>query len=138
MEKHSLGDAAMSIGPAGFYSIIAATAPQTSALGAAQTQTQSADFDRTAQEVAEQAREHDSETKAENAEGVGQTDGEEHGTNQRDADGRRLWEKNPAQSADEEKTEEQPSEDSDDEASDPPHASRDATGQSGSQLDLMG
>ena len=128
----------MSIGPAGFYSIISATSPQTSALAAPQAQTQSADVDRTAQEVAEQAREYDAETKAENAAGVGQTDGEEHESNQRDADGRRLWEKNPALSADENNAEqpEESEEDSDGAISHPPHASRDATGESGNQLDL--
>lgn len=130
----------MSIGPAGFYSIIAATSPQTSALGAPAAQAQSADVERTAQEVAEQKRETDADTKAENAAGVGQTDGEEHESNQRDADGRRLWEKPLKRSAADQDADENDTDPSDesDETAPPPHASRDATGQSGSQLDLTG
>ncbi len=128
----------MSIGPAGFFSIIAATSPQASAMAVPLSQPQSADADRTAQEVSEQEREHDADTKAENAAGIGQTDGEEHGANQRDADGRRLWEKNTAPSdAASDAAADEPAEDAEG-ASHPTHASRDATGQSGNQLDLMG
>ena len=125
----------MSIGPAGFYSIIAATSPQASASGVPLAQSQGSDADRTAQEVAEQKRAAEARLKAESAEGVGQTDGEEHESNERDADGRRLWEK-PVRASDDPEAEEPESPDTI--AAPPPHASRDATGQSGSQLDLMG
>ena len=74
----------MSVGPMGFYSTIAATPPPP---------TQIADADRTAVESAGQERQVSNETKTENAQGIGETDGEEHETEERDADGRRLWEK---------------------------------------------
>jgi len=124
----------MSIGPAGFYSIIAATSPQASASAVPLAQPQASDVDRTAQEVAEQKRQTELRLKAENAEGVGQTDGEEHESSQRDADGRRLWEKPlaPGDASDEEEA----TTESGDAIPHPPHASRDATGQSGNQLDL--
>jgi hypothetical protein len=132
----------MSIGPTGFYSVIAPTSPQASALAAPLAQTQGSDVDRTAQEVAEQSRETDADTKAETAAGVGATDGEEHGSNERDADGRRLWEK-PLRTSENASEEKQPADDSDDDASDDDasemeHPSKDASGERGGQLDLMG
>jgi hypothetical protein len=121
------GGIAMSVGPMGFYSSIAATPPPP---------TQTADADRTAQESAGQERQVANETKSESAEGVGQTDGEEHETEDRDADGRRLWEK-PLKKKEKAK---QAAADSDPAAADPAaaHPSKDATGQSGNQLDLTG
>ncbi|HEX3998834.1 MAG TPA: hypothetical protein VHX65_09815 [Pirellulales bacterium] len=128
----------MSIGPAGFYSIIAATSPQTSALAAPLAQSQASDIDRTAQEVAQQARETDVRTKAENAAGVGQADAEEHESNERDADGRRLWEKPPGSGDNADAEESMDPAAADASASHPSHVNRDASGESGNQLDLMG
>ena len=116
----------MSVGPMGFYSSIAATPL---------AQTQGSDVDRTATEVSGQARQKSNAAKAESAEGIGQPDGEEHASSDRDADGRRLWEKPLGGEAPQE---------SDAEATDAseqaptPHASKDASGESGNQLDLTG
>jgi hypothetical protein len=127
----------MSIGPMGFFSVIAATSPQTSALAAPLAQTQGSDVDLAAHDMAEQARETDTDTKAENAAGVGQTDGEEHSSNDRDADGRRLWER-PPETADDAIGDEESGEASEGSASEMKHPSKDASGESGNQLDLMG
>ena len=126
----------MSIGPLGFFSVLAATSPQTSALAAPLAQSQGSDVDRTAQDVAEQARETDADTKAETAAGVGQTDGEEHTANDRDADGRRLWEKPLGLSEDGTTDDQESGGVADGDTSN--HASKDTTGESGNQLDLMG
>ncbi len=115
----------MSIGAMGFMGGIAATPL---------AQTQGSEADRAAEETSSQSQQAANEAKSENAAGIGQTDGDEHGANERDADGHRLLEKplrkkratRPASS-------EQPAEP----AVEEPQLSRDATGQSGSQLDLM-
>jgi len=128
----------MSIGPAGFYSIIAATSPQASALAVPLAQTQGSDADLAARDVAEQSRQTDTDTKAETAAGVGQTDGEEHASNERDADGRRLWEKPLGKTEDAEPDQELAAEVSEEDDIGTKHASKDASGDSGGQLDLMG
>ena len=115
----------MSIGPMGFIGGIAA---------APLAQTQGSEADRAAEESSTQSRQASNEAKSENAAGIGQTDGEEHGANERDADGHRLLEKplgkkRPARPASNEKADEPIAAEL--------HPSRDATGQSGSQLDLM-
>lgn len=89
-------------------------------------QTRSADADRAAQEVARQARTAASGQRAENAAGVGETEQDE-ATSERDADGRRLWERQDGRPPQEESPPPQE-----------PVASRDPTGQSGTQLDLSG
>ena len=62
---------------------------------------------------------------------IGETDGQEHGAAERDADGRRLWEKPLGKKG--------PPAAADDSAAMPPvPVSKDATGQSGIQLDLTG
>ena len=112
----------MSVGPMGFYgSIAAAPVPQSKA----------SDADRTAQETARQTGQSANDTKAENAAGIGETDGQEHGPAERDADGRRIWEKSAGK-----KRPSSPAV----EPSPPPVAvqSKDATGASGTQLDLTG
>src|SRR5215470_10182212 len=105
----------MSIGSLGFAGIGAAT-PLAQAKGP--------DTERAAQETTSQQLQQQSDFKAEQAAGVGQTDGDEHEAEDRDADGRRPWElptkKKPASAA------ETPSED---QAAIPP--SKDATGQCG-------
>src|SRR6266567_177313 len=107
----------MSVGPMGFFGSIAATPL---------SQSKGSDVDRAAQESAGQSGQASNAAKAENAAGIGATDGEEHGAAERDADGRRIWEKptgkkKPAATL----------------PATPPH-SKDATGASGSQLDLTG
>lgn len=108
-----------SVGPLGGVNVSAAGAPL--------AQTKGSDVERAGQDAAAQHRNVVYEQKAEAAAGVGETDGEDHQTDERDADGRRLWEfardkqKNPAEDA----------------ANRTPQ-SRDATGASGNLLDLTG
>ncbi len=108
----------MSIGPMGILSSVSAAPSQASGAEAAKHRG----------EAAVQARHSQSAQKTEDAAGVGKTDGEEHTANERDADGRRIWEIGPAKPR-AEGTSAEP---------EPPHVSRDATGQSGNQLDLTG
>jgi hypothetical protein len=108
----------MSIGSLGFAGI---------APGAVISQPAS-DTDRAQHDVGAQQLQLHSETKAEQAAGIGQTDGEEHETAERDADGRRPWElppknKNVAEAA-------LTTEDS--------FHSKDASGDRGNELDLTG
>jgi hypothetical protein len=79
--------------------------------------------EKTTQEVATRQRKVESVERAEKAEGIGETDGSEHQSEERDADGRRPWERmgKPAQK-DQEKKE---------------HV-KDPSGQSGNLLDLSG
>lgn len=70
------------------------------------------------------------DAKADDAAGIGRTDGENHETNERDADGRRLWEAPPEAKTD--------GENADDPANQSAPGAVDPTGTSGSQLDLSG
>ncbi len=88
----------------------------------------SSESDRAGQEVAAQQRRTASEKKAESAAGIGETDGEDHQAEDRDADGRRLWEKTPQGSG-------QPHGDG---AEETPPRVKDVSGQSGNLLDLSG
>jgi hypothetical protein len=110
----------MSIGPLGLVSSAAATPA---------AQARSSDVERAARDATIQQRQAQSEAKAEAAAGIGQTDGEEHQTAERDADGRRLWEETPGQHP------QTPSA-----ASDPAEQrqSKDTTGDAGNHLDLTG
>lgn len=110
----------MSVGPLGGVF--------TSVAGSPLAQTAGADTDRTRQATANQQRQIQAHEKAEAAAGIGKPDGEEHETSERDADGRRMWEfGRPVQSA------------AEGEALPPaPPLSKDATGESGNQLDLSG
>jgi len=100
-----------------------------SAAGSQLPQAKGVDSDRAAQDVAAQARKVDGASKAQSAEGVGQTDEQEQASD-RDADGRRLWEK--TETDDTTPAESQPSSER------TPTQSKDATGQSGNRLDLTG
>ncbi len=86
--------------------------------------------DRAREATAAHEQRVESDAKAEDAAGIGRTDGENHDTNERDADGRRLYEA-PSEAASREH----------DPAATPtgdaPHAV-DPTGAAGSQLDLTG
>lgn len=109
----------MSIGP---LNPIAA-----SIAGAPSGHTAGADSARALHQAANQQVLAQNNVRAENAAGIGATDGEDNETSDRDADGRRLWEaplaKRPA--------------DATEPAAEPPH-SRDPTGESGQTLDLSG
>ncbi len=109
----------MSIGP---MSSIAA-----SIAGSPLAQTHGPNTARASHDVNVQQLQAQNELKAETAEGVGATDGENNETSDRDADGRRLWEIAP-------KARRKTSE----EDSPPPPLSKDATGEAGQMLDLSG
>jgi hypothetical protein len=87
-----------------------------------------AEVERTNVEVGAQQRQVFNAQKAESAAGIGETDGQDHETSERDADGRRLWEASPGgkKSAPADKSESLVPQ------------SRDVTGQSGNLLDLSG
>ncbi len=63
-----------------------------SAAGTSLAQTRGSDVDRAQQESKSRQLQAQTEQSADEAAGVGQTDGENHETADRDADGRRLWE----------------------------------------------
>jgi hypothetical protein len=110
----------MSVGSLGIFGSIAATP-------AAQ---RGADAERVQQDTVRQQGESKSDLQAEKAAGIGETDGDEHDTNERDADGRRPWEtaaRDKKANADE-KIESTPQ----------VRQSKDATGDTGGQLDLTG
>lgn len=99
-----------------------------SAAGAPLSQTKGSETERSAREGASQDNRVETEKKADEASGIGHTE-EDQATDDRDADGRRLWEAPP------ETEDEQP----DSEASAPPTKQvKDPKGESGNQLDLTG
>ncbi|HID77828.1 MAG TPA: hypothetical protein EYP56_17750 [Planctomycetaceae bacterium] len=110
----------MSVGPMGGLPASAAGSPL--------AQTRSSDVERTQQEHLSTERRIQSDQKAQNASGIGETDGEDHQATERDADGRRLWEESPRR---ERGPEAEPQEEV-------PPQSRDASGQRGNLLDLSG
>ncbi len=111
----------MSVGPLSFVASGAATPL---------AQSKGSDVDRAEQETSAQERQFQHELKAEQAAGIGETDGEEHETEDRDADGRRPWELPPKKG--------EPKAETDAASTDEPMHSRDATGACGNQLDLTG
>ncbi len=108
----------MSIGPMGGIGASAAGSPL--------AQTKGSEVDRAQHDTSSQQRRVQNEKKAESAAGIGETDGEDHETSERDADGRRLWEKTGKNST---AGEEDPAEQ---------RHSKDASGQWGNLLDLSG
>ncbi len=110
----------MSVGPLGGFAASAAGSPL--------AQTKGSDVERAQQDAAAQQRQIRSELKAESAAGIGEADGEDHETEDRDADGRRLWEEPPAGNSD----------NSDASGSDKEPRAKDVSGQSGNLLDLTG
>ena len=112
----------MSVGPMGFFSSIAATPL---------SQSKGSDVDRAAQDTSGQSAQTTNAAKAENAAGIGATDGDEHGTAERDADGRRIFEKSPGKKK-------PVATDADIAVATPTALSKDASGDSGNQLDLTG
>lgn len=109
----------MSVGPLGGVIV--------SAVGTPGAQAKGADTERALQETSNQQRQVKGEARAESAAGIGETDGQDHETNERDADGRSPW-KFPARGG---------SSTNENGVSRAP-ASKDTTGQSGTQLDLSG
>lgn len=108
----------MSVGPLGFVAGVAGT-PLSQAHGG--------DVDRLQQETSNQTRQVRGQQQAADAAGVGTTE-QDSQAEDRDADGRRLWE--PAPSPPREETDPL-------EAETQPRA-RDPQGQSGTELDLLG
>jgi hypothetical protein len=98
-----------------------------SAAGAPLAQTTGTETERSQKDSSVRERRADAEGKSERAAGIGTTE-QDQGTEERDADGRRMWEeagkkKDAAGEA---------------EASEPERQAKDPTGQSGSALDLTG
>jgi len=109
----------MSMGPIGG---IASSVAGTSLAQAKGSEVERAQHDSTAQQNRAQ-----NDMRAEMAAGIGQADGEDHEAAERDADGRRLWEQQAGPPKAEDET-----------PPPPPPMSKDATGQSGNNLDLSG
>ena len=96
-----------------------------SAAGTGLSHPKGSEAEKSQQDTANQARQADGEKNAEDAAGIGETEQDQQ-TDDRDADGRRLWEKPvPGPSSKEAPQEDTP-------------ASRDATSQRGNQLDISG
>jgi len=111
----------MSLGPLGGVAGSGVGSPLAQATGS--------DVERAQQDTGSQQRRVNSDQKAENAAGIGETDGEDHETAERDADGRRLWEEPAKAAGDKPETETAPNSQ---------RQSKDSTGQSGNLLDLTG
>ena len=111
----------MSVGPLGGIAGSVAGSPL--------AQSKGSDVERAQQDSANQARRTTSDQKAESAAGIGEADGEDHETADRDADGRRLWEAPPEATSDDAPDQEDRSEQA---------PAKDASGQRGNLLDLSG
>ncbi len=109
----------MSVGPLGGLAAGAAGAPLAQAAGT--------EVERTQQEVRNQERRTSNDLRAASAAGIGEADGEDHETAERDADGRRLWEE-PARAKTPAAADQPP----------PSPQGKDASGQRGTLLDLTG
>ena len=99
-----------------------------SAAGAPLSQTAGSETERAQKDSLAQSRQVDANQKAEMAAGIGQTEQDQE-SSERDADGRRLWE-GSAQAG--------KAKDSAEAAEAAARQSKDATGQSGTKLDLTG
>ena len=100
-----------------------------SAAGAPLSQTAGSETERLQKDSLAQNRQVDADQKAERAAGIGQTEQDQE-SSERDADGRRLWEAPPKPP--------KPSPEKPAELAAAARQSKDATGQSGTQLDLTG
>ena len=112
----------MNVGPLGMIG---------SAAGSPLSQIKGSDADKSTQAATDQSRRTDSADNAEKAAGIGQTEQDEQASD-RDADGRRLWERSDAST--DRASQERDAPDGDAPGQAP--QSKDASGQSGSQLDL--
>lgn len=107
---------------------------QGSAAGAPLAQTRGSETEKSQQQSSATARQADAAEKSEKASGIGTTE-EDQEASERDADGRRLYEDDSdgqEQSADGQQQSSEPVPPAE------PPKSKDPTGQSGGQLDLMG
>ena len=100
-----------------------------SAAGAPLAQSNGPEVDRAQRESAVQQRGVQYDAKADQAAGIGQTDGEEHTTQERYGDGRQPWEIAAGDDAATDKNEK---------SADVPPAPRDPSGASGRLIDLSG
>lgn len=98
-----------------------------SAAGSPLSQTKGSDAEKAARTTADQARSVDGQDRSEKAAGIGQMQ-EDAETNERDADGRRLWEEPPPSGKKQDDEQEQS----------PRQRAKDPRGESGTSLDLMG
>jgi hypothetical protein len=98
-----------------------------SAAGAPLSQTAGTETDRAQKESLAQNRQLDASQKAEQAAGIGQTEQDQE-SSERDADGRRLWEASARSTKNDQNAD----------AESQTRQSKDATGQSGTKLDLTG
>ena len=105
-----------------------ATGIQASIAGIPVAQTSGSDIDRARTDTAAQQRANATDANAEKAAGIGETDGEDHQTDDRDADGRRPWEFGGSKKAAKPQAEDESG----------VRLSKDLTGESGGQLDLTG
>jgi hypothetical protein len=98
-----------------------------SVAGTSLAQLRGADVDRAQQESSARELRVESDQKAEQAAGIGQTDGDDHQTDERDADGRQLWQFSHHRTSAEAD-------------GSPPRETcgKDPSGQSGNMLDLSG
>ena len=111
----------MSVGPLGGIGASVAGSPL--------QQAQGSEVERAGQDATVQQRRVQTDQKAESAAGVGEADGDDHEAEERDADGRRLWEEAPKPKGEQAEADDTPL---------PPQRSKDATGESGNLLDLSG
>jgi hypothetical protein len=111
----------MSVGPLGGWAGSVAGTPL--------AQTKGSEVERTQQDAAAQQHRVKNDVRAENAAGIGEADGENHQSAERDADGRRSWEASPPPAK---------PKSPDPEEGPPEPQSKDAAGQSGTLLDLSG
>ncbi|MCA9099815.1 MAG: hypothetical protein R3C10_17145 [Pirellulales bacterium] len=112
----------MSVGPS--------SGPAASAAGSPLAQAKGNDVERSQQTAAAKARQLKASEAAENAAGIGETDTDDDRANDRDADGRRIFEVD-------EPTDNVGASDSEALAHEPP-LSRDASGDRGGELDVSG
>ncbi|MEE8450742.1 MAG: hypothetical protein V3R99_02475 [Thermoguttaceae bacterium] len=118
----------MSVGPLGGIAGSVAGSPL--------AQKHGSEVERAGQENNAQQRRIAADQKADSAAGIGEADGEDHETADRDADGRRLWEGAPdSKDAGEQDADEQGTPKSEEPEQ---RKSKDASGQSGNLLDLSG
>ncbi len=109
----------MSIGPLGGIGPSAAGAPLSQSAGS--------EVDRARQDTAAQKRRIRNDQKADDAAGIAATDGDDKESEERDADGRRIWEIDEKQQSDEQ-ADQNPSD----------VKSKDPSGDRGTHLDLSG
>lgn len=111
----------MSLGPLGGIPASAAGSPL--------AQGEGTQIERARQDEGDQRRRIEADEKAEKASGIGEADGEDHETAERDAHGRRLRGDSPPESADGSEEDRRASKD---------RPGRDSTGHTGNLLDLSG